>query len=512
MLHWFRCDNLYSFRDDKFKTISDGSEENGDSSNRSDGNVIQMKARNDSEINSSIIPLTRGQEKIWQVASLYGANASGKSNFIKALGSMFYNIAENRSDLKGERFIYDYNLKDSVVFCEICFSLEDLEDVDSKTKGYTEYVYGYELITDEAGKANMISDEWLGSRKLGSEDKFKIIFNRTKNENETSKWFPGNDSADFSANKRLIDEFLEHVPENDRSKTPILRLAGKVTPDTKPFYSIHAWFRKVRPAEYFMEEEQRWQITSTAERILKDAEFKKSLLNFLQKFDKEGNISDIDVDTKNEKYDLLVQREIQNFPKNDTEMENDDFRFLWKSIKKESYGTQKIAGLFRFFHDALLNGGLLIIDEFDTKLHPLVIRDLITMLHDHKKNTKAQLIFSAHSLSSLDSKYMHMDEVYFVTKLDKKSSVLRLDKKCFTKKELLAFKDSIKKLEDAGDTINAEDINKNHEKETNEYVDIYKRYASFAELYLDHNRFGAIPQEVLTIRLSERNEHNGQDT
>ena len=63
------------------------------------------------------------------------------------------------------------------------------------------------------------------------------------------------------------------------------------------------------------------------------------------------------------------------------------------------------------------------VDELDTRLHPWILRELISRFHD-KKNRNAQLIFSAHNTIALNTQDMHMDEVYFVRKDDKGHSTI----------------------------------------------------------------------------------------
>jgi len=86
-------------------------------------------------------------------------------------------------------------------------------------------------------------------------------------------------------------------------------------------------------------------------------------------------------------------------------------------ISEESSGTQKMFLLFNFFSIALSNGCLLFVDEMDAKLHPLLIRYIVTMFHNKSINTtNAQLVYSTHDVSNLTRDLFRRDQIWFVEK------------------------------------------------------------------------------------------------
>ena len=86
-------------------------------------------------------------------------------------------------------------------------------------------------------------------------------------------------------------------------------------------------------------------------------------------------------------------------------------------LANESSGTQKIFGLLPFIIQSLLNGSTLIIDELDAKLHPMLLKHIIMMFNNLEINTKkAQLIFTSHDLSTMNSEIFRRDEIWFVAK------------------------------------------------------------------------------------------------
>jgi len=91
----------------------------------------------------------------------------------------------------------------------------------------------------------------------------------------------------------------------------------------------------------------------------------------------------------------------------------------------ESSGTKKLFGLMPFIADSLLSGATLVIDELDAKIHPVLLRHIIMMFNDMSINKKkAQLIFTSHDLSTMNSEVFRRDEIWFVAKGNAQNSQL----------------------------------------------------------------------------------------
>lgn len=91
----------------------------------------------------------------------------------------------------------------------------------------------------------------------------------------------------------------------------------------------------------------------------------------------------------------------------------------------ESSGTQKLFGLLPFIAESLLTGTVLVVDELDAKIHPLLLRHIIMMFNDMSINRhKAQLIFTSHDLSTMNSEVFRRDEIWFVAKGNEENSML----------------------------------------------------------------------------------------
>ena len=95
------------------------------------------------------------------------------------------------------------------------------------------------------------------------------------------------------------------------------------------------------------------------------------------------------------------------------------------SLAEESSGTKKLFGLLPFIADSLLSGTTLIIDELDAKIHPVLLRYLIMLFNNMSVNQKgAQLIFTSHDLSTMNSDVFRRDEIWFVAKGKSQNSKL----------------------------------------------------------------------------------------
>ena len=95
------------------------------------------------------------------------------------------------------------------------------------------------------------------------------------------------------------------------------------------------------------------------------------------------------------------------------------------NLSDESSGTKKLFGLLPFIADSLASGTTLVIDELDSKIHPALLRHIIMMFNDMEINRHgAQLIFTSHDLSTMNSEVFRRDEIWFVAKGNRQNSKL----------------------------------------------------------------------------------------
>jgi hypothetical protein len=117
-----------------------------------------------------------------------------------------------------------------------------------------------------------------------------------------------------------------------------------------------------------------------------------------------------------------------------------DWHPVWMSADFEAAGTHRLFALFGPLLAAIDDGKLLLIDEFDTSLHPLISRYLIQVITDPAVSTHgAQLLVTSHNTTLMDLDIMRRDEIW-LTHLDESrtSGLSQLLRSSPRKRELIA--------------------------------------------------------------------------
>jgi AAA15 family ATPase/GTPase len=95
-------------------------------------------------------------------------------------------------------------------------------------------------------------------------------------------------------------------------------------------------------------------------------------------------------------------------------------------IRNESEGTQRLAGLAGMILHAIKTGGVLVLDELDRSLHPLLVREIVTYFKKRRCNPKgAQLIFTTHNTDILDDSILRLSEIALVRKTTPNGTMVR---------------------------------------------------------------------------------------
>ena len=83
----------------------------------------------------------------------------------------------------------------------------------------------------------------------------------------------------------------------------------------------------------------------------------------------------------------------------------------------ESAGTQKLFDMAGPIFATLYRGGVLMIDELDAKMHPLLTQELVALFNDPARNPRgAQLIFTTHDTNLLSAQLLRQDQIWFTEK------------------------------------------------------------------------------------------------
>lgn len=335
-------------------------------------------------------------EKVLKVIAIFGANASGKSNVIKAFKYMrnyvlvsFFrsnqDIMEDESPFFTlEPFKFD-NSNESSKFV-VLFSYKN--DI---------YQYGFELSNSK------VMEEFLYIRdKDKKKEEYTTIFYRVGN-----KFDHVEDELEKASNLNLVGE-----------KTLFLSFAANLNiPIARKTYD---WFISTATHDYGYDQPERVSLNRPLVEILQDKKRKEGLENFVKA-----------IDLGIEGFDL-IENEILSGTGTEKRYQvityhrnNDDGRLVPFPLSDESSGTRKMISMYIPISKALENGNTLFIDEFDAKLHPLLIRYLIILFHSKESNpNNAQVVFATHDVYSLDKTNFRRDEIWFVDKNEKGISEL----------------------------------------------------------------------------------------
>ncbi|MBC6996111.1 ATP-binding protein [Neolewinella lacunae] len=104
---------------------------------------------------------------------------------------------------------------------------------------------------------------------------------------------------------------------------------------------------------------------------------------------------------------------------------NEGTDFAWLAEQGESQGTQKLLTLAPYVVRAIEQGSVLFIDEFEAKLHTRLSREIVAMFNSSAGNpNNAQFIFSTHDTNLLDHRLLRRDQIDFVDKGADRASML----------------------------------------------------------------------------------------
>jgi hypothetical protein len=359
--------------------------------------MLNLEAKGISELKTNIS--TFKAQKILRSAVIYGANSSGKSNLISALERMrevvLASVRLNDSDeLDYSPFLLSTETENQPTFFEIIFWQDS-----------TRYRYGFEY------NLKQIVNEWLFTGK--SETKEKPLFLRTaegigvdakfkEGEGNESKT---NDNRLFVSlvaqlggdiSKKVLEFFngynvlsgLEHNDYTGFTMRMLHKNLNGCEESLELYQKLKLGFQDIKAIESdFNPLEIPGNLPDKLKaKLIKDLSGKKSisLKTVHNKFDKKGKIVDL---------------------------------VILDKLKNESEGTNKIIDLSGPIFDTLKLGKVLIIDELDAKLHPLITMRIVEIFNSPESNpNNAQLIFATHDTNLLGEELFRRDQIWFTEK------------------------------------------------------------------------------------------------
>jgi hypothetical protein len=360
--------------------------------------AAKIKSKNALLDTVNIFPIKEDLSLI-KAKAIYGANASGKSNVVKALVTFIRIIKDSVKEDKALGLIDSFQLssetEDKPTFFQLIFRI-----------GKTRYRYGFEA------DVKSIKSEWLFSTPKKRE---QPLFIRENNEI-------------VEINHTHFEEGLLYQKLFENSKDPIFT-------DTSLFLTHLSSTGFGKLSKQIIKSISSISIISglghrgmygIAGDSLSDSLKKKFILDFLKKADigiddlKTAELTNVDLPDNLEleeevKQDLkkgkiIVSSRTKFNSKLQAEGKS-DFSF---GIQ-ESEGTRKMFELSPFIFRSLKEGTPLVIDEFDSRFHPLLTKKIVE-LYNSTENKSAQLIFTTHDTNLLSSEILRRDQIDFAEK------------------------------------------------------------------------------------------------
>ena len=348
-----------------------------------DAVTFDMQAAAISEHEDRIIK-DEDDELYLPVSAVYGPNGGGKSNVLEALHSLVTKVlrplyaTSNNEDvaikmkkLVIEPFVFDEKTINEPTEFEVFFRTALAE-------------YRYELTV----KKEVIEYERLDRIKLETGRK-SALFERDEKEINLKGAF---------ARLKTSDELSDTLP--------LLSYLGITYSKNEVVQDVLDWFDEEIDFLNYGNPVQELRMA-----VSKSEDVKRLMLQMMQEMDLD--IVDFRVEEKeNDRIEVFTKHVVNEY---EAEL----------NLVDESSGTKKLFGLLPFIAKSLLKGTTLVIDELDAKIHPVLLKYLIMTFSNMEKNKKgAQLIFTSHDLSTMNSEVFRRDEIWFVAKGNRQNSKL----------------------------------------------------------------------------------------
>lgn len=336
---------------------------------------------------------TYKDEKILKAVALYGANASGKSNIIKAIRFCCRMIFQ--SHLHNENVVFNF-----VPFKFECYPEKPSSFLIKFVIGSTEYEYSFSLT-----RSKILTE----SLYYYPNERRAKVFTRDETNNGEKK-----DKYSFG---NVIKKPMD-VAENTSDKTLYISRASQM--DRELGKEIFSFFNNRFILGYT------GLNATNIETLI--SENRKLIIKALQTAD-----SDI-VNIKVEKKEVPVKsfsltlpaatatvKDVQQELINITTYHKTSPGIVFDFYSEESDGTRKLFVILLSVLDIIKNNKVLLIDEIESSLHTSIVEFIIKLFY---ASGSAQLIFSTHNTKLLDLDKIRKDQIYFVNKKNDASTDL----------------------------------------------------------------------------------------
>ncbi|MEV4568618.1 ATP-binding protein [Nonomuraea sp. NPDC049419] len=341
--------------------------------------------------------------KVLPAAGVFGANASGKTNLLKAFHDLREHVLFSFRSADPSGGVHRHNFR------------LDPEAAQQPTRYEVDLVldgvrHEYGVVLD----SRRVLHEWAYRYPHG---RAALLFERKDGE-----------QVDIPAGKRTIGRAIERIVRPNA-----LFLSAAAAGSHRDLLPLYNWFgRNLKLAEA-SSRQARWAFTA---QLLREDSSREQVLALLRAADL--GIADVKIRPPDPKVLDRVRRamlilaghedDAEGFPDIDlTELglvlthrgTRDDVDF---NVSEESLGTLVWLGIVGPVFEALQSGTVLLVDELESSLHPILTERIIGLFQDPEANPKgAQLIFSSHAPSLLGNatrrRSLGRDQIWFTEKL-----------------------------------------------------------------------------------------------
>lgn len=348
--------------------------------------------------------------RLMKAAGLFGANASGKSNFVRAIGEMRDFVRDSATKMNdGDPIIcaQPYRLDTATQNAPSRFEITFVADG-------TVYTYGF------AAYRGFVQEEWLKAKDEISE-KHTLHFTRLLN------IASGKYLWTFSPQiKPLTELFL------DRTRYNALALSVAARENVKELLPIYRHLSHSVQV-YDASSDIDTLVAHTAIHCEEDEDFRHQVEGLLGDADTGvfafmveyqhpiqlppsiPNVLASPADIYKARSAALLVPPVQHIIS--FKRGKDESIVEFDFMRDESNGTQRFFGLAGVFLDALALGAFLVIDELDASMHPLLTRKLLELFQSPEANPNgAQLLFTTHDPSLLDQELFRRDQIWLAEK------------------------------------------------------------------------------------------------
>lgn len=326
--------------------------------------------------------VAEGHYRYLTAAAVYGANSSGKSNLVMALATM-KRMVLNSVKLNDHDFLF----YDPFLLAEDSGNQPTHFEIVYLDADETRVRYGFDYTLRQ------IEREWL--------------FISKKNKKELPYFV--RDEEGIGVDEMLFAEGIgleERTNDNRLFLSLVAQLGGTISKNVLDFFN--SGYNVISGLN-----SQGYEGLTERQFLNKEAESVDAL-----QFFKDLQLGFIDIET--DKHEIEKGRKaidvftVHNIYNKDGEITGKQrFRFDYC----ESQGTQKLFELAGPLFEALRHGRLLVMDELDAKMHPLISQHIIKLFSSEKTNQHhAQLLFTTHDTNLLSSHLLRRDQIWFTEK------------------------------------------------------------------------------------------------